>query len=71
MRYAVSPRASSRFTGMAFLCSYGLASLGPTVMGGVRDASGGFGVVWLCLALVMIPQVIVSLRLTPDRAKVS
>ena len=71
VRYAVSPRASARFTAMAFLVSYGLASLGPTVMGAVRDLSGGFSGVWLGLAIIMVPQVLAATRLTPDRPKVA
>jgi cyanate permease len=71
VRYAVSPRASARFTAMAFFVSYGLASLGPTAMGAVRDATDGFRAVWLGLALVMVVQVVSATRLRPDRAKVA
>ncbi len=70
VRYAVSPRASARFTAMAFLVSYGLASLGPTAMGAVRDLTGGFSGVWLGLAFVMVPQALAAARLSADRPKV-
>lgn len=40
VRYAVSPAAAARFTAMAFLVSYTVASMGPTTMGAVRDLSG-------------------------------
>ena len=56
---------------MAFLVSYGLASLGPTAMGAVRDLTGGFRAVWLGLAVVMLVQVVMATRLGPARAKVS
>jgi cyanate permease len=71
VRYAVSPRASARFTAMAFFVSYGLASLGPTVMGAVRDLSGGFRAVWLGLAVVMVVQAATATRLRPHRTKVA
>ncbi len=70
VRYAVSPRASARFTAMAFLVSYGLASLGPTVMGAVHDATGGFRAVWVTLLAVGLVQMALSLRARPSRRRV-
>ena len=71
VRYAVDARASARFTAMAFLLSYTVASAGPTVMGAVRDAAGSSGAIWAVLAAVMVPQVALAVLLRPDRPKVS
>ena len=51
---------------MAFFFSYTLASLGPAVMGAVRDATGGFEAVCMALALLMVAQIAVSWLLRPD-----
>ena len=40
VRYASTPGASGRLTGMAFFASYGIASVGPVAMGLVRDVTG-------------------------------
>lgn len=71
VRYAVSPAASARLTAMAFFVSYTLASFGPTVMGAVRDATAGFASVWMVLAAVCVPQILVSLLLRPTREDVA
>ena len=70
VRYAATSHDVARLTAMAFLVSYGLAALGPTVMGLVRDV-GGESVLWLVLAGVMVPQLVISGRLRPGRPKVS
>ncbi len=48
VRYALTPEASGRLTGMAFLFSYSMASVGPFAMGLVRDVTGGLSLVWAC-----------------------
>lgn len=68
--YAATPTASARLSGMALLFSYGVAALGPTTMGAVRDASGSFTLVWALLALVMVPQLACTAALSPDRRQV-
>lgn len=68
--YAATPAASSRLAGMAFLFSYGLASLGPATMGAVRDATGGFDAVWMSLTLLMSAQVALAFALRPGLRKV-
>ena len=55
---------------MAFLVSYTAAAFGPAAMGVVEDVTGSFSLVWALLALVMVPQLILSLRLRPDLARV-
>jgi len=70
VRYAVSPAAAARFTAMAFLVSYTLASLGPTTMGAVRDLSGDYSSIWLVLAVLMLAQLGLALLLRPGRAPV-
>jgi CP family cyanate transporter-like MFS transporter len=70
VRYAVTPRDSARLTAMAFLVSYTVAAFGPAVMGAVEDASGSFTWVWALLAVVIVPQVVLSLRLRPGLVRV-
>lgn len=70
VRYAASPAASSRLTGMAFLVSYGIASLGPVTMGLVRDVSGSLTQVWLVLILIGVGQTVIATRMRPDVARV-
>lgn len=67
VRYAVSPAAAARFTAMAFLCSYTVASLGPTAMGAVRDLTGSYSTIWLVLAVLMLVQIGAALLLRPSR----
>ena len=70
VRYAVTPRDSARLTAMAFLVSYTVAAFGPAAMGVVEDATGGFSPVWGLLALVMVPQLLASVRLRADLPRV-
>jgi CP family cyanate transporter-like MFS transporter len=39
-------------------------------MGAVRDATGGFEVVWVVLAALMLPQLVICWALRPGLAKV-
>ena len=71
VRYAVSPAAAARFTAMAFLVSYTVASLGPTTMGAVRDLTGSYSTIWLVLASLMFVQLAAAMSLRPDRPLVS
>ena len=59
VRYARTPEASGRLTGMAFLISYGIASIGPLAMGLVRDVTGGLSLVWAVLAAIGVVQAVV------------
>ncbi|MEO7267884.1 MAG: MFS transporter [Knoellia sp.] len=70
VRYAVSPAAAARFTAMAFLISYTVASMGPTTMGAVRDLTGDYSAIWLVLALLMLVQLAATMTLKPSRAPV-
>ncbi|KGN32522.1 MFS transporter [Knoellia sinensis KCTC 19936] len=70
VRYAVSPAAAARFTAMAFLVCYTVASMGPTTMGAVRDLTGGYSAIFLVLALLMLVQLTLTLLLRPGRAPV-
>lgn len=70
VRYAVSPAAAARFTAMAFLVSYTVASMGPTAMGAVRDLAGDYSTIWLVLACLMLLQLAIALTLRPSRAPV-
>ncbi len=70
VRYTSTPEASGRLTGMAFLFSYGVASIGPITMGVVRDTTGGLTPVWAILACIGVVQGLVVLRLRPDLRRV-
>ncbi|WP_392541935.1 CynX/NimT family MFS transporter [Oryzobacter telluris] len=70
VRYAVTSRDSGRLTAMCFLVSYSVAAFGPAASGAVEDVTGGFGPVWALLALVMLPQLVVSVRLRPSLPRV-
>ncbi|MGW5239811.1 MFS transporter [Monashia sp. NPDC004114] len=70
VRYTSTPEASGRLTGMAFLFSYGVASIGPITMGLVRDTTGGLTPVWAILAAIGVVQGLVVLRLRPDLRRV-
>ena len=68
--YAGTPEASGRLTGMAFLISYGVASIGPLAMGLVRDVTGGLPAVWAVLASIGVVQGLAVLRLRPGLPRV-
>ncbi|MER7070143.1 MFS transporter [Terrabacter sp. NPDC000476] len=70
VRYARTPEASGRLTGMAFLISYGVASVGPLAMGLLRDVTGGLSPVWGVLAVIGVVQAVVLLHLRPDLRRV-
>ena len=70
VRYARTPEASGRLTGMAFLVSYSVASIGPLAMGLLRDVTGGLSPVWAVLAGVGVVQGLVVLRMRPDLRRV-
>ena len=70
VRYAATPAASGRLTGMAFFASYTIAAIGPVAMGLIRDVTGGLGLVWAVLAAFGVVQAIVVLRLRPGLRRV-
>jgi MFS transporter, CP family, cyanate transporter len=70
VRFAATPHASGGLSAMGFLVGYGIASVGPLLMGALRDATGGFQVVWIVLAALMLPQLLICLVLRPSLAKV-
>jgi CP family cyanate transporter-like MFS transporter len=69
--FGATPSGSGRLAGMAFLISYSLASLGPTTMGAVRDATGGFDAVWLSLVAVMVVQIALVRQLRPGLRQIA
>ena len=71
VRYALTPEASGRLTGMAFLFSYSVASVGPFAMGLVRDVTGGLSLVWIVLAAIGVVQGLVVVRMRPDLRRVT
>lgn len=71
VRYARTPGASARLSGMGFLVCYTLASVGPLAMGAIRDHVGTLSVTWLILGVIGIVQSLVALRLRPGLTKVA
>jgi MFS transporter, CP family, cyanate transporter len=69
--YAKTPAGSGRLTAMAFFVSYTIASFGPTATGALRDLTGGFHVIWMQMALMMLVQVALALKMRPDLPKVA
>src|SRR6478609_1949253 len=70
VRYAATPEASGRLTGMAFFVSYSIASIGPVAMGLMRDVTGGLSLVWAVLAAFGVVQALVALRLRPGLRRI-
>jgi CP family cyanate transporter-like MFS transporter len=64
-RIAPSPREASAYTGMAFLFGYLLAAVGPVALGTLTDATGGYRVPFLALALFGIVTTVVGVVATP------
>jgi MFS transporter, CP family, cyanate transporter len=68
--YAETPAGSGRLTAMAFFFSYTIASFGPTVMGALRDLTGGFQAIWLVMAFLTLVQGALAMQMGPGLAKV-
>lgn len=71
VRYAATPEASGRLTGMCFLLSYSTSAFGPAAYGAWRDLSGGLSVVWASLTLLMLAQAGISAAMRPDLPKIT
>lgn len=71
VRYAKSPSATARLSGMGFLVCYTLAAVGPLAMGAVRDRVGTLTLTWPILGAIAIIQGFVALRLRPGLSQVS
>jgi CP family cyanate transporter-like MFS transporter len=71
VRYAQTPAASARLSGMGFLVCYSLAVVGPLAMGAIRDRIGTLSLTWLILAAIGIVQSLVALRMRPGLPKVN
>jgi CP family cyanate transporter-like MFS transporter len=69
--YAPTPDASARLTAMVFLVSYSLASLGPLLLGAVRDLTGGFTAAFGLLVGVAAAQLLLVPLLRPGRSSES
>lgn len=69
--YAATPAASARLAGMAFFCSYSVASIGPAALGALHDATGGFAALWFVLALLMVGQTALAWLLRPGLRQVT
>ncbi|AHY47428.1 Cyanate permease [Rubrobacter radiotolerans] len=61
-----TPEMAGRLTSACFLAGYGVASLGPTTIGAIRDATGGFTTPLLILAAIACAQIVLTTRLTPN-----
>jgi CP family cyanate transporter-like MFS transporter len=54
--YSRTPQGSGRLAAMVLFVSYTVAAWGPTTMGAVRDATGGFRWVWAMLFVLAVVQ---------------
>ncbi|MGH8980723.1 MAG: MFS transporter, partial [Acidimicrobiales bacterium] len=61
------PAASARLSAMAFLITYLVAAAGPTVLGGLKDVTGGFHTGWLVLVVTEVAVCVIIGALTPKR----
>ena len=68
--YAETPAGTGRLTAMTFFVSYTIASFGPTVTGALSDLTGGFQVIWLLMALMMLVQIALVAQMKPSLPKV-
>lgn len=66
--YAPTPEATGRVSSMVISIGYLLSALGPVVIGGLRDLSGGYRVPFLVLVGICIMMFVVSLRFRPEDA---
>jgi CP family cyanate transporter-like MFS transporter len=71
VRYARTPEASARLSGMGFLVCYLVASVGPLAMGALSDATGTLTLTWLVLAAVGVAQGSLAVLLRPNREPVT
>jgi CP family cyanate transporter-like MFS transporter len=59
--------AAGRLSAMAFLVSYLVAAVGPTLVGALRDLTGGFATGWAVLLALCLVQLGVCAAFTPGR----
>jgi len=64
---ADGPAEVASYTGMMLGVGYTLSALSPLILGAVRDATGGFGVVLVILAGFALLQVLADVSLSPAR----
>ena len=60
--YSRTPQGSGRLAAMVLFVSYTVAAWGPTTMGAVRDATGGFRPVWAVLLALAVVQTLLVTR---------
>ena len=60
--YSRTPQGSGRLAAMVLFVSYTVAAWGPTTMGAVRDAAGGFRAVWVVLLALAVVQTMLVTR---------
>ena len=60
--YSRTPQGSGRLAAMVLFVSYTVAAWGPTTMGAVRDATGGFRSVWVVLLALAVVQTLLVTR---------
>jgi CP family cyanate transporter-like MFS transporter len=68
--YAETPGGSGRLAAMTFCVSYTIASLGPTVMGALRDLTGDFQGIWTLMAVLTLVQVALAMQMKPSLPRV-
>lgn len=67
--HAHDPAASARLSAMAFLVCYCLAAVGPVLVGGLRDLTGGYTAAFLLVAGVAVVELVLAMTFTPERRR--
>lgn len=65
--HAPDPTSAAGLSAMGFLVSYLVAAAGPVLIGGLKDATGGFRLGWVIVAAFDVALAVVVVGLTPRR----
>jgi MFS transporter, CP family, cyanate transporter len=66
--YSADAEEAGRLTAMTFFVGYVVAGLGPVVVGALRDATGGYAVPFVALAMLSVGMFFASFRFRPRSA---
>jgi MFS transporter, CP family, cyanate transporter len=66
--YSADAEEASRLTAMTFFVGYVVAGLGPVAVGALHDATGGYAVPFVALAMLSVGMFFASFRFRPRSA---
>jgi CP family cyanate transporter-like MFS transporter len=66
--YSADADEAGRLTAMTFLLGYIVAAVGPVAVGALRDATGGYAVPFVTLAMLSVGMFFASFRFRPHYA---